>query len=63
MLLGTLSDLFERGLEFAYDCEQQLFLELPKMEQAAGSAELKSAFAQQLGAAGQHLERLEQFFA
>jgi ferritin-like metal-binding protein YciE len=63
MLLGTLSDLFERGLEFAYDCEQQLLQELPKMEQAAESGELKGAFAQQLEAAKQHLERLEQIFA
>jgi ferritin-like metal-binding protein YciE len=63
MLLGTLSDVFERGLEFAYDCEQQLLQELPKMEQAAESAELKGAFAQQLDAARQHLERLEQIFA
>ena len=63
MLLGTLSDLFERGLEFAYDCEQQLLQELPKMELAAVSAELKGAFGQQLDAARQHLERLEQIFA
>ena len=63
MLLGTLQDLFERGLEFAYDCERQLLQELPKMEQAAESGELKGAFAQQIEAAKQHLERLEQIFA
>ncbi len=48
MLAENLSDLFQRGLEFAYDCEQHLIKELPRMSEAATSAELKTAFDQHL---------------
>ena len=34
MLLDNLSDLFQRGLEYAWDCEHLLVKELPKMVEA-----------------------------
>jgi len=63
MLAETLSDIFQRGLEFDYDCEHQLIKELPKMIEAVQSAELKVALERQLEESKRQLERLEQVFA
>jgi ferritin-like metal-binding protein YciE len=58
----NLPDLFERGLEFAYDCEQQLMKALPKMAEAVSSVELKNAFEQHLAQTMGQADRLHQIF-
>src|SRR5579884_419643 len=58
----NVQDLFELGLEFAYDCEQQLIKALPKMAQAASSQQLRSAFEQHLEETRGHARRLEEIF-
>lgn len=63
MLAENLSDLFQRGLEFAYDGEQHLVRELPKMSDASAAAELKAAFDKHLGETKTHVNRLEMVFA
>ena len=63
MLAENLSDIFQRGLEFAYDGEHQLIKELAKLVQAASSTELKNAFEEHLEQTRQHAERLERIFA
>jgi ferritin-like metal-binding protein YciE len=63
MLAENLSDIFQRGLEFDYDCERQLIKEFPKMIEAAQSAELKAALERQLEESKRQHERLDQIFA
>jgi len=62
MLLDNLSDLFQRGLEYAWDCEQLLLKLLPEMVEAASSHDLKHAFDLHLVESKEHLYRLEQIF-
>lgn len=62
MLLDNLSDLFQRGLEYAWDCERLLVKELPKMIDAASSQELKHVLDLHLVEAKTHVYRLEQIF-
>jgi ferritin-like metal-binding protein YciE len=62
MLLDNLSDLFQRGLEYAWDCERRLGKELPKMVEAASSHELKHMLDLHLVEAKTHIYRLEQIF-
>ena len=62
MLLDNLSDLFQRGLEYAWDCERLLVKELPRMVEAASSQELKHTLDLHLVEAKTHLYRLEQIF-
>jgi ferritin-like metal-binding protein YciE len=62
MQAENLKDLFERGLEFVYDGEQQQLKTLPEMAEAASSAELKNALGQYLAHAHQRADRLEQIF-
>jgi len=62
MLLDNLSDLFQRGLEYAWDCERLLIKDLPKMVDAASSQELKYILDLHLVAAKTHVYRLEQIF-
>lgn len=62
MLLDNLSDLFQRGLEYAWDCERLLVKELPKMVEAASSHELKHMLDLHLVEAKTHVYRLEQIF-
>jgi ferritin-like metal-binding protein YciE len=63
MLLNNLSDLFQRGLEYAWDCEHVLLKQLPKMVDAADLQELKHALDLHLVETKGHLYRLEQIFA
>jgi ferritin-like metal-binding protein YciE len=63
MLLDNLSDLFQRGLEYAWDCEHLLLKELPKMAEAATSHDLKQCLDTHLVETKDHVYRLEQIFA
>jgi ferritin-like metal-binding protein YciE len=62
MLLDNLSDLFQRGLEYAWDCEHVLLKQLPKMVEAATMQELKQALDVHLMETKGHIYRLEQIF-
>jgi ferritin-like metal-binding protein YciE len=62
MLLDNLSDLFQRGLEYAWDCEHVLLKQLPKMAEAASMQELKQALDLHLVETKGHIYRLEQVF-
>jgi ferritin-like metal-binding protein YciE len=62
MLLDNLSDLFQRGLEYAWDCEHVLLKHLPKMVEAATMQELKQALDLHLVETKGHIYRLEQIF-
>lgn len=63
MLLDNLSDLFQRVLESAWDCEYVLLKHLPKMAAAATSEELKRAFRLHAIETQGHIYRIEQIFA
>jgi ferritin-like metal-binding protein YciE len=63
MLLDNLSDLFQRGLEYAWDCENLLLKQLPKMVDAAASQELKQVLDVHLVETKGHVYRLERIFA
>jgi ferritin-like metal-binding protein YciE len=62
MLLDNLSDLFQRGLEYAWDCEHVLLKQLPRMVEAATSQELKQALDLHLVETKAHVYHLEQIF-
>jgi ferritin-like metal-binding protein YciE len=62
MLLDNFSDLFQRGLEYAWDCEHVLLKHLPKMVEAATAQELKHALDLHLVETKGHIYRLEQIF-
>jgi ferritin-like metal-binding protein YciE len=62
MLLDNLSDLFQRGLEYAWDSEHLLLKQLPKMVEAASLQELKQALDLHLVETKGHIYRLEQIF-
>ena len=62
MLLDNLSDLFQRGLEYAWDCEHLLVKELPKMVKAASAQELKHVLDLHLVETKAQIYRLEQIF-
>jgi ferritin-like metal-binding protein YciE len=62
MLLDNLSDLFQRGLEYAWDCEHLLLKHLPKMSESASSQELKHALDVHTVETKGHVYRLEQVF-
>ncbi len=63
MKLETMQDLFQRGLEYAYDCEQQLIKALPKLAEASSSSDLRNAFTEHLQQTRRHADRLEQVFS
>src|ERR1700691_4892433 len=62
MLLDNLSDLFQRGLEYAWDCEHLLLKQFPKMVEAATMPELKQALDVQLIETKTHIYHLERIF-
>ncbi len=62
MLLDNFSDLFQRGLEYAWDAEHVLLKHLPKMVNAATSEDLKQALDFHLVETKGHIYRLEQVF-
>jgi len=59
---NTLNDLFVAELEDLYDAEKRLVEALPKMETAASSQELKSAFREHLVQTEDHVKRLDDIF-
>jgi ferritin-like metal-binding protein YciE len=63
MLLDNLSDLFQRGLEYAWDCENVLLKQLPRMVESATTQDLKDALDVHLVETKRHVYRLEQIFA
>jgi ferritin-like metal-binding protein YciE len=62
VLLDNLSDLFQRGLEYAWDCEHVLVKHIPKVVEAASSQELKHTLDLHLVESKAHIYRLEQIF-
>lgn len=58
----SLEDLFCEQLEDLYDAEKRLTHAIPKMADAAESAELKNAFKHHLSETEGHVKRLEQAF-
>ncbi len=60
---GTLHDAFVDELRDTYDAEKQLTKALPKLAEAAGSAELKRAFKTHLEETKGQIRRLEEVFA
>jgi ferritin-like metal-binding protein YciE len=62
MLLDNLSDLFQRGLEDAWDCEHLLLRQLPRILDAASSPELKESLHGLLAGTKSHIATLEQIF-
>jgi ferritin-like metal-binding protein YciE len=62
MKLNSLHDLYLAELKDLYDGEERITKALPKMAEAANSAELRSAFEQHLEQTRIHLQRLERIF-
>jgi ferritin-like metal-binding protein YciE len=62
MLLDNLSDLFQRGLEYAWDCEHVLLKHLPKMAEVATSEQLKALLEAHIPITSIHISRLERVF-
>jgi ferritin-like metal-binding protein YciE len=58
----TLRDLYVNELRDLHSAEQQLTAALPKMAEAASSAQLKKAFTTHLEETRGHVRRLEQIF-
>src|SRR5580693_2013073 len=63
MQLQNLSDLFQRSLEFAWDCEHRLLDEMPRFADAVQSTRLRQEFVQNHEDTGAAIARLEQIFA
>lgn len=59
----TFDELFQRGLEYMYDCEKQLTKALPKMAEAASSPQLRQAFEEHQRQTEQHVQRVERIFS
>jgi ferritin-like metal-binding protein YciE len=59
----SLNDLFIQKLKHVYDAEQRLTKALPKLANAASSAQLKQAFETHLRETETHVERVQQLFA
>jgi len=62
MLLDNLSDLFQRGLEYAWDSEHLLAKSLATMIEAATAPELREALDLHLVETKGHIFKLEQMF-
>lgn len=64
MAIENFRELFETGLQYAYDCEQKLTKKgIPTMIEAASSPELKNALQQHLEETRNHVTRLEKVFS
>jgi len=61
-MLDNLSDIFQRGLEYAWDSEHVLLKHLARMSAAATSTELKQALDLHLIETKGHIYRIEQIF-
>ncbi|MDP9634943.1 UNVERIFIED_ORG: ferritin-like metal-binding protein YciE [Ensifer adhaerens] len=57
-----LADLFHDTLKDVYFAEKKIVANLPKMQEAATSPQLKDAFTKHFGETKVHVERLEQVF-
>jgi ferritin-like metal-binding protein YciE len=62
MNLNSLHNLYVLELHTVYDAEQQIIKALPKMADAASSAELKKAFQTHRDETQLHINRLEEIF-
>jgi ferritin-like metal-binding protein YciE len=62
MAVSTFEELSLEGLKDIYDAEHQITEALPKMAEAATSAELQKAFRQHLEQTQSQIKRLEQVF-
>ena len=62
MTLSSLQDLFAEELRDLYDAEHQIIDALPKMIEAASSADLKAALNRHLKLTEGHVDRLEEVF-
>ncbi|WP_422931402.1 ferritin-like domain-containing protein [Singulisphaera sp. PoT] len=62
MKLESLRDLLIEQLQDLYDAEQRITKALPKMAEAATSADLQAAFEKHLGETEGHVARLEEAF-
>jgi len=62
MKLESLKDLYLEQLKDLYSAETQLVDALPKMAEAANSADLRKAFTEHLGQTEEHVRRLERIF-
>jgi ferritin-like metal-binding protein YciE len=60
--MKSLEDLYVEELKDLYDAEHRIIDALPKMEQAAESPDLKSAFQKHLQQTRHQVQRLEQVF-
>jgi len=60
--IESFDDLFLQQIEDLYDAENQLTEALPKMANAASSAQLKQAFMSHLQETENQVNRLEQVF-
>jgi ferritin-like metal-binding protein YciE len=63
MLAENLSDIFQRGLEFGYDYENQLIKALPKLAESVSSPELKGSLEKQAVDSKRHVAAIEKIFA
>jgi ferritin-like metal-binding protein YciE len=62
MKLESLKDLYLEQLKDLYSAETQLVEALPKMAEAASSADLRKAFTDHLRQTSEHVRRLERIF-
>jgi ferritin-like metal-binding protein YciE len=62
MKLESLKDLYLEQLKDLYSAENQIIEALPRMAEAAGSADLRKAFNDHLRQTGEHVRRLERIF-
>lgn len=60
--MKTLADVFEHTLKDIYYAENALTKALPKMEEAAGDAELKKAFSGHLAETREQIKMLDKVF-
>ena len=61
--LDTLDDLFLHEIEDLYDAENRILGALPKMRDAASSAEVRNGFERHIAETEGQIKRLEQIFS
>jgi ferritin-like metal-binding protein YciE len=61
--ITSFDELFQSGLAYIYDAEQQLVQALPKVAEACSSSQLRQAFEQHLQETRGHVQRVEQVFS
>jgi ferritin-like metal-binding protein YciE len=63
MLAENLSDIFQRGLEFPYDYEEQLLKALPKMSESISAPDLNGALGNRAEKCKRHSTIIEKIFS